>query len=65
VKNAKGEEVPPSFDVVRYDFTIQFCWSEKPLSKRVEERLKAEEEAKQKAEAEAAASGGDSVAASE
>lgn len=65
VKDEKGEEVKPSFDVVRYDFTIQFCWVEKPLSKRVEERLKAEQEAKAKAEAEAAATGGDSVAATE
>lgn len=65
VKNAKGEEVKPSFDVVRYDFIIQFCWVEKPLSKRVEERLKAEQEAKEKAEAEAAANGGEAVAAAQ
>lgn len=65
VKDEKGEEVKPSFDVVRYDFTIQFCWVEKPLSKRVEERLKAEQEAKAKAEAEAAATSGDAVATTE
>jgi type IV pilus assembly protein PilM len=65
IKDEKGNEVPPSFNVIRYDFVIQFCWVEKPLSKRVEERLKAEQEAKEKAEAEAAANGGDAVAASE
>jgi hypothetical protein len=65
IKDEKGNEVEPSFNVVRYDFVIQFCWVEKPLSKRVEERLKAEQEAKAKAEAEAAANGGDSVAVSE
>ena len=65
VKNEKGEEVLPSFDVVRYDFIIQFCWVEKPLSKRVEERLKAAEEAKAKQDAEAAAAGDSAVAAVE
>jgi hypothetical protein len=50
VKNEKGEVVPPSFDVEKYEFVVQFCWLEKPLSKRVEERLKAEAEAKQKAD---------------
>lgn len=33
------------FDVLRYDFIVQFCWQEKPLNVRIEERRKAEEAA--------------------
>ncbi|WP_254512663.1 type IV pilus assembly protein PilM [Anatilimnocola floriformis] len=41
---------PPSFNVPRSNFIVQFCWQEKPLTIRLEER-----KAKAKAEAEKAA----------
>jgi type IV pilus assembly protein PilM len=44
-KGAKKEEKvdpdnPPYFEAMRYDFTLQFTWQEKPIRTRMEERLK-------------------------
>jgi hypothetical protein len=47
---------PQFFTVPRHDFIVQFCWQEKPLNVRLEERrLRLEAEAKLAAEAAAAA----------
>jgi type IV pilus assembly protein PilM len=37
----------PYWEATRYEFAIQFVWQEKPLSERLEERRKADEEARQ------------------
>jgi hypothetical protein len=46
---------PEYFQVINYEFVVQFVWQEKPLLVRLEERKKAEEAAKAAAEAAAAA----------
>jgi type IV pilus assembly protein PilM len=46
---------PESFKVPRYDFIVQFCWQEKPLSIRLEERKLREAAEAQKAAEQAAA----------
>lgn len=46
---------PPFFKVSRYDFVVQFCWQEKPMNVRLEERQKAFIAAQEKAAADAAA----------
>jgi hypothetical protein len=50
-KGGKKEEKvnpdnPPYFEAMRYDFTVQFTWQEKPIRTRAEERLKKLEAAK-------------------
>jgi type IV pilus assembly protein PilM len=42
---------PPFFKVDRCDFVVQFCWQEKPLNQRLEERVKAQKEAEEAARA--------------
>jgi type IV pilus assembly protein PilM len=37
---ANGGNEPPTIKVDRYDFAIQFCWKETPLSKRLEQKSK-------------------------
>jgi type IV pilus assembly protein PilM len=37
---ANGGNEPPTIKVDRYDFVIQFCWKETPLSKRLEQKSK-------------------------
>jgi hypothetical protein len=44
-KGGKKEEKvdpdnPPFFEAMRYDFTLQFTWQEKPIRTRMEEKLK-------------------------
>lgn len=44
-KGGKKEEKvdpdnPPYFEAMRYDFTLQFTWQEKPIRTRMEEKLK-------------------------
>ncbi len=46
---------PQFYSVQRYDFVVQFCWIETPMNVRLENRLKAEEEAAKKAAEQAAA----------
>jgi len=41
---------PPEFKVPKYEFIVQFCWQEKPLSIRLAEREKRKAEAKLAAE---------------
>lgn len=45
---------PPFFKVDRCDFVVQFCWQEKPLNVRLEERVKAQKAADEAARAAAA-----------
>ncbi|TWT33257.1 pilus assembly protein PilM [Blastopirellula retiformator] len=53
---AAGEIVPPKIPVKVYEFTVQFCWQETPVSKRIENK---------KLEAEAAAEAAAAAAAAE
>ena len=48
VGSAAGHQEPEKIMVDRYDFIVQFCWTETPVSKRTEQRI-----AKEKEEAEA------------
>ena len=57
--NPMGEDVeivPPKIPVKVYEFTVQFCWQETPVSKRIENK---------KLEAEAAAEAAAAAAAAE
>jgi type IV pilus assembly protein PilM len=45
---------PQFYSVQRYDFTVQFCWIETPMNVRLENRLKAQEEAAKMAAEQAA-----------
>lgn len=45
---------PEFFSVQRYDFIVQFCWQEKPLNVRIEEKRQKELEAQKAAELAAA-----------
>ena len=53
--------IPPTFPAPRYTFKVQMAWQEQPLTKRLEEKKKAEE-AKRQVEQEAT-EGGDNLAA--
>jgi len=47
---ADGSTEPAEFKVPKYEFIVQFCWQEKPLSLRLAEREKRKAEAKAAAE---------------
>ncbi len=47
---ADGKTEPPEFKVPKYEFIVQFCWQEKPLSLRLADREKRRKEAEAAAE---------------